>query len=280
MSRLLEAVTKYIRAGLCPIPLWPDRRKNPHLKEILQFNSILPTERQWQAWSSHWPTANIGLVTGYHKNLCCLDFDDKLSYDVWRAGAGDTPKTWVVATGRGFHVWFYDTSETGKSRLFVKDGLEILLRAKGGYCIAPPSIHWTGKPYQTVTCEKPFTISLDTLLAGWQEKQPATEHSEPTMRPYLTDTKIRLEHLIPPVSKPNARGAYLAWCPFHDDKNASAWINIKEQKFGCHVCWGNGMYWDVINVYAMLNNLTNGEAFKVVRGGYDRDSKKRSTGNS
>lgn len=278
--KLFDAATKYIKAGLCPIPLWPDKRKNPHLKETLQFNTRLPTEKEWHTWANHWPTANIGLVTGYHKNLCCLDFDDELSFDVWRAGvgtnyhAGDngTVPTWIVTTGRGYHVWFYDLNESGKSRLFVRDGLEVLLRAKGGYCIVPPSIHWQGRPYKTLNNEKPYRVAVDDLLAGWKEKQETTEHTEPMARPYLTDTKIGIADLVPPVVKhPNAKGAYQAWCPFHDDKRKggtpSAWVNPKEQRFGCNKCWP-GQWWDVINVYAMLNNLTNGEAFKVVRGVY------------
>lgn len=273
MSRLLDAATKYIKAGLCPIPLWPDRRKNPHLKETLQFNFRLPTEAEWRNWVKFWPTANIGLVTGYHQNLCCLDFDDELSFDTWRAGVGTSSHvpsakivpTWIVTTGRGCHVWFYDISDPGKSRLFVKDGLEVLLRAKGGYCIVPPSIHWTGKGYHTLNREKPFSISVDDILAGWKEKQEATEHSTPSQRPYLTDTKVRIEQLIPPIIEhPNTRGAYLARCPFHDDKTPSAWVNIKEQRFGCNKCW-QGQWWDVINVYAMLNSLTNGEAYKLLR---------------
>lgn len=272
MSRLLDAATKYIRAGLCPLPLWPDRRKNPHLKETLQFNHRLPTESEWQKWAARWPTANIGLVTGHHHNLCCLDFDDQLSFDVWRAGFGDDCPTWVVTTGRGYHVWFYDLSEPGKSRLFVRDGLEVLLRAKGGYCIVPPSIHWQGKPYKSLNCEKPFHIAVGNLLAGWNEKQETLEHSQPGQRPYLADTKIRIEHLIPPVKPhPNSRGAMLAFCPFHDDRRQggtpSAWVNPKEQRFGCNKCWP-GQWWDVINVYAMLSGVNNTEAFKTVRGVY------------
>ena len=101
MTRLLDAATKYIKAGLCPIPLWRDERKNPHLTETLSFNHRLPTEKEWVRWSRCWPDANIGIVTGYHKRLCCLDFDDELSYDVWRAGESDIEPTWIVKTGLG-----------------------------------------------------------------------------------------------------------------------------------------------------------------------------------
>ena len=283
MSKLLLAAEKYLSAGLCPIPLWPDRRKNPHLKETLQFNSRLPTVREWEAWAKRWPDANIGLITGYWQNYYCLDFDDELSFDVWLANSMGTPQhkadkdivpTWIVTTGRGTHVWFQAGTDPGRSRLFIRDGLEVLLRAKGGYCIVPPSIHWTGKPYHTINLVKPMQAEIADVLAGWEEKQQITEHSEPGQRPYQTDTKVRIQDLIKPIREhPNARGAYQAWCPFHDDQRGggtpSAWINIDQQRFGCNKCWP-GQWWDVINVYAMLHNLTNGEAFKVVRGRYAR----------
>jgi hypothetical protein len=282
MSKLFEAATKYLQAGLCPIPLWPDRRKNPHLKETKQFNNRLPTVTEWEKWARLWPAANIGLITGYWKNYVCLDFDDQLSYDIWLSTLGteyheaeaNIVPTWIVTTGRGYHVWYQTKADPGSSRLFIRDGVEVLLRSRGGYCIVPPSVHWTGKPYKTINNLTPFAVStVADILPGWQEQQQ-TEHSAPGQRPYLTDTKIRIQDLIKPIKEhPNTRGAYQVWCPFHDDKRKggtpSAWINTDEQRFGCNKCWP-GLWWDVVNVYAMLHDLTNGEAFKLVRRRYAR----------
>ena len=76
---------------------------------------------------------------------------------------------------------------------------------------------------------------------------------------------IRIEDMIPPVGKVNGRGAARAFCPFHGDDNPSAWVNIDQQRFGCNACW-SGLYWDVFNVYAMMHGVSNGEAFKAVKG--------------
>lgn len=265
MSTLLDFALKYLNHGLAVIPLWRDARKNPHLKDTKEFNYRLPTGAEWRKWAKTWPDANIGMITGYWLNYVALDFDDQLTFDVWRKKAGDFD-TWIIQTGRGYHVWFKVQDDPGHSRLFIRGDLEVLLRAKGGYCIVPPSIHHTGTPYHTINKAMPLTIpTITEVLKGWHEKTEVREHST-IAKPYVsTRATVRIEDLIKPVREhPNARGAYQAFCPFHQDDNPSAWVNPKEQRFGCNACWP-GQWWDVVNVYAMLNSMTNGEAYKHLR---------------
>lgn len=268
-NTLLDFALKYLNHGLAVIPLWPDARKNPHLKDTLEFNHRLPTEAEWRKWAKIWPNANMGLITGYWLNYVALDFDDQLTYDVWRKKAGDLP-TWIVKTRRGYHVWFKVQDDPGPSRLFVRNELEVLLRAKGGYCIVPPSIHHTGTPYHTINKTLPLTIpTITEVLKGWEEKTNLKEKTTVARAYVPTKTTVRIEDLIKPVKEhPNTRGAYLAWCPFHDDQRLggtpSAWVNIQEQRFGCNKCWA-GQWWDTVNVYAMLNSMTNGQAYKELR---------------
>lgn len=276
MSRLLEAAQRYTAAGLATIPLWPDRRKNPRLSSFEEFQSRLPHTHEWARWARKWPDSNIGLITGYHKNYVALDFDEVLTYDVWLKIFGQDlpekdenfiPTTWTVKTRRGYHVWFQTRTDPGKSRIYIKDGLEVLLRAKGGYCIVPPSIHHTGTPYKTVCNVLPMVIDtvLDAL-PGWTEKVTPQGETIGERSLLTTPTRVRLENLIPPEKEhPNTRGAYLAKCPFHPDRKPSAWINIQEQRFGCNKCWP-GLWWDVFNVYAMLKQISNGEAYTLLKG--------------
>ena len=275
MTRLLEAANRYLNHGLAVIPLWPDARKNPHLSSFEEFFSRLPSPIEWRRWAMKWPTANIGLITGYWQNYVCLDFDDELTYDVWSQKWGhklldDTsylsPQTWQVKTRRGHHVWFQTCQEPGKSRIFVKDGLEVLLRAKGGYCIVPPSIHHSGTPYKTTCNVLPLVVeSVTDILPGWKEKTGPQGEVICDRSLAINPTKIKIENLVPPEKEhPNSRGAYLARCPFHEDSKPSAWINVDEQRFGCNACWP-GLWWDVVNVYAMLKNISNGQAYKLIR---------------
>lgn len=275
MSRILEAAERYTKAGLSVIPLWPDQRKNPHLSSFEEFNRRLPTALEWRRWARTWPDCNIGLITGYWLNYVCLDFDNVLAYDLWAgkwgqnpAGAASqaSPPTWIVQTRRGYHVWFQTRQEPGKSRIFIKDGLEVLLRARGGYCIVPPSIHHTGKPYKTVCNSLPLTVEdVADILPGWKEKTGPQGEIITEKSLTVNPTKVKIEQLVPPVKEhPNARGAYLATCPFHPDDKPSAWVNINEQRFGCNACWP-GLWWDVVNVYSMLRQISNGEAYKLLR---------------
>jgi len=276
MSRLLEAAQRYTAAGLATIPLWPDKRKNPRLSTFEEFHYRIPTPQEWERWARKWPDSNIGLITGYHHNFVALDFDEVLTYDVWLKKWGQEfsnrydgvpPISWLVRTKRGYHVWFQTRTDPGKSRIFVKDGLEVLLRAKGGYCIVPPSIHHTGTPYKTVCNVLPMVVdSVLDILPGWQEKVTPQGETIQERSLLVTPTKVRLESLIPPEKEhPNSRGAYLAKCPFHPDRKPSAWINIQEQRFGCNKCWP-GLWWDVFNVYAMLRQISNGDAYTLLKG--------------
>ena len=265
MQYILSYVYKYLDAGLSVIPIWPDRRKNPHLSSTKEYTQRLPTKKEWSGWAYRWPDANIGLITGFFGRLVGLDFDDELTFDVWRKGLDESLlNTWTVKTARGYHVYYTLKADPGQSRLFVKGDLEVLLRAKGGYCIAPPSIHHTKAVYHTITNKKPLVVDLAAVLSGWTEKQEQQHHS--IYRPYVpTNATVRIEDLIKPVKDhPNGRGAFQAFCPFHQDKTPSAWVNVEEQRFGCNACWP-GLWWDVVNVYAMLKNITNGAAYKLLR---------------
>jgi hypothetical protein len=267
MQHLLRCAYKYLEAGYAVIPTWPDQRKNPHLSSTKEYTQRLPTKAEWSGWARRWPNANIGLITGYFKRLVCLDFDDELTYDVWRKGVGGVELvTWVVKTGRGYHVWFTVQDQPGKSQNYVNGDVEVLLRAKNGYCIVPPSVHWTGKMYHTVNKAKPLVVrTITDVLPGWVEKHEQEHHS--LYRAYIpTPTTVKIEDLIPPVKDQpmGSYGAYLARCPFHEDNNPSAWVNIEEQRFGCNACWPQ-QWWDTVNVYGMLKHITNGEAYKLLR---------------
>lgn len=260
---MLDFALRYLDSGIAPIPLWPDKRKNPKLSSFAEFTERLPTAEEVRRWWGQWPTANIGLITGYWRNLVCLDFDELETYDYWFANCaeGTGNYTWTVTTGRGVHVWYQLPTDPGKSRMYTHpDGFEVLLRAKGGYCIAPPSIHWTGKRYKTLINVQPLKVEA-VPLDGWMEKalqaQPAkVKPVTPRMHP-----NIRIEDIIQPIGRPSGRGSYKARCPFHQDDHPSAWVNVEQQRFGCNACWP-GQWWDVVNLYAMIEGISNNEAYK------------------
>lgn len=263
----LQAAIRYLKSGVAAIPIWPDERKNPRLSSTKEYSYKLPSVGDWERWVKQWPDTNIALITGYW-GLCALDFDTSEAFDEWVNGHwNDVCPTWLVQTARGCHVWFKVTGEIGPSMTYTRNGHEVLARCKGGYCIVPPSVHYSGSHYATVVNCLPTEIDdITDVLKGWQNKRS----NGFTMAPQSIIAQkghIRLEDLVKPVGKhPNKRGAQQAYCPFHEDKTPSAWINIGQQRFGCNACWP-GLWWDVANVYAMLNNISNSEALKQVQKG-------------
>jgi hypothetical protein len=89
------------------------------------------------------PNANLGIVTGHVSNLLVLDADAPGVIKKW-----GVPVTPISETARGRHYYFELQNEKIHSATSLAEGLDI--RAEGGYVVAPPSIHPTGKSYEWV----------------------------------------------------------------------------------------------------------------------------------
>lgn len=261
---VLTAALRYIARGVAAIPVHRDQQKNPYLSTYSEFYLRLPTWQHWRKWANRWPLCNIGLITGYW-GLCALDFDSEEAYFCWvdGPGRGIRGQTWTTRTARGYHVWFDVQGDPGESRSYVCGPHEVLLRARGGYCIVPPSIHHTGARYRTVHKVEPWQVmDLQHYLNGWEPKPTKRTKLGPVHS--LAREKItRIEELIPipEGSKPNGRGAYNVYCPFHDDDKPSAWVNVDQQRFGCNACWP-GQWFDVINIISLKEGISNEQAYR------------------
>jgi putative DNA primase/helicase len=97
------------------------------------------------------PSANIGIATGARSHILVLDIDG----DAGLASLTDLvaahellPATPRVLTGKGWHLWFrWDEGDPRiPSRVGVRPGLDV--RGEGGYVVAPPSVHVSGKVYE------------------------------------------------------------------------------------------------------------------------------------
>lgn len=100
-------------------------------------------EQQVREWWSKWPDANIGVATG--GELVVLDVDTR------KGGSTvgmDLPDTRRVVTGSGGEHWYMrgDGQKTPNSVELVGPGLDV--RGEGGYVLAPPSLHETGRRYE------------------------------------------------------------------------------------------------------------------------------------
>lgn len=139
-------------------------------------------------WWGRWPDANVAICTGEESNLVVvdLDFDKGGTPDVLLAVLGGgpghppaaalPPTKFVRSGGGGLHLYFrhpLDYPENNgvvpnsvgrtddKGNAFgIADGIDI--RGKGGYVVAPPSLHPSGNRYRW---ESPKGESL--LLLPW-----------------------------------------------------------------------------------------------------------------
>ena len=104
-------------------------------------------------WWTSWPAANIGLATGA---LVVLDVDGpegRATLEALTAEHGPLPATRAARTGRegGGHLYFRAPegerigNAAGARGRGLGEGLDV--RGIGGYVVAPPSLHASGKRY-------------------------------------------------------------------------------------------------------------------------------------
>jgi len=110
------------------------------------------TIRQW--WQLL-PEANIGVATGEPSGIFVIDVDGIDAESELRkleAQHGALPPTVEVITARGRHIYFKMPAAPIRNSA-GKLGLGLDIRATGGYVLAPPSIHPTGRRYEwSVDC--------------------------------------------------------------------------------------------------------------------------------
>jgi putative DNA primase/helicase len=98
-------------------------------------------------WWHKWPTANIGLATGPKSKLLVIDIDGEEGYQSLKQlqrRCGKLPKTATAKTGKGEHIFFRCTDSI-RNRAGWHPGIDV--RGDGGYVVAAPSMHVSGKRY-------------------------------------------------------------------------------------------------------------------------------------
>lgn len=179
---LLEAALPYARRGWRVIPLHNPSDdgacscgrtdcgspgKHPRTKNGLKNASIdEETIRQW--WTT-FPLANIGILTGAVSNLFVLDVDRGHGGDDSLAGLreefGGIPATVGALTGSGEHIYFaHPGGIVQNSAGKLGEGLDI--RGDGGYVVAPPSLHPSGRLYVWEGSSEPDSVPL-AQAPGW-----------------------------------------------------------------------------------------------------------------
>ncbi len=152
-----------IKAGVCTCGKadCTSSGKHPLLRNGVK-GATLNTKVIRSAWG-RWPFANVGIATGAASGFFVLDVDGEIggeSLKELEAEHGKIPATIEQITGGGGrHLLFKSPKNINignKVRLF--DGIDI--RGDGGYIVAPPSIHISGRRYEWEISSRPFEVEM------------------------------------------------------------------------------------------------------------------------
>jgi len=212
---------QYLSRGLSIIPL-RFKGKEP-LIPWKEFQERVAGWEEVEEWFRRFGKFNVAIVTGVVSgNLVVIDFDDiekarEFLEKVERLKG--EPKyalmnTWWVETGKGMHIYlridcgFEEFRELFRTKPRLVDGVDI--KAEGGYVVAPPSIHPTGKQYKFIQGPPDYEIVRVSVeewkkileLLGYEEKSQAKTVGGRE----LSDSEIlEIVELLRPAYKPGQR---------------------------------------------------------------------------
>lgn len=160
-NRFLTYALKYASLGYSVIPLQP-KGKKPIISSWAEYQKQRADENQIREWWRQYPKANVGIVTGSISGIVVLDVDgeDGLS-SLTRIGEKLRP-TPISNTGNGHHYIYKHPGKEIRNFSRREPGLD--LRGDGGYIVAPPSVHPSGREYEWSI--DPF-ISSPVELPDW-----------------------------------------------------------------------------------------------------------------
>jgi hypothetical protein len=158
-----QAIVSYLERGWPVIALKP-REKVPQTSHGLK--DATTNENTIAQWWERWPNANVGLATGKNAGFWVLDIDGAqgaASLAQLESENGPLPTTLEQWTGSGGrHLCFaWPAGSEVRNRQSFRSGLDV--RGEGGYIVAPPSIHPSGKRYTWVD-ENTAIIEAPTWL--------------------------------------------------------------------------------------------------------------------
>jgi hypothetical protein len=164
MTGTRDAAERYLARGWSVLPLRPRDKRPLIVWEPLQIARASAADVA--DWFSRWPNANLGIVTGEISNLVVLDVDPKHGGDASLARLerqfGLLPMTVEATTGGdGRHLYFTHPAGLVRNRSGLAQGID--LRGDGGYIVAPPSVHPSGRPYVWAAGRSPDDLPLAAL---------------------------------------------------------------------------------------------------------------------
>jgi hypothetical protein len=157
-------------------------------------------------WWTTWPTANVAIATGPESGLWMLGPDGQAGIDAlldWQHEYGALPATLHARSGGGgeHHVFAWPAAGTianHKNHL----GKPIDIRGAGGYFVAPPSRHKSGRLYEWLRCPDGELAQAPPWLLEWARTKPAPPAAftvRASARPSVEERAIAYLAKLPPA---------------------------------------------------------------------------------
>ena len=188
---LLTTALEYAAAGFRVLPISQDKKALVKWKDVEPPTTDESIIREW--WKK-FPRANIAIATGETASgayLTVIDTDLKPDKGVngfetlfeWQKENEALPETLTARTGGGgYHFYFFTEKPCKNGTDILGSGSGVDVRSAGGYVVAPPSVHKSGRRYEWQAGFDPAKIApggavLDKLLAYKKPRAGKTERS-------------------------------------------------------------------------------------------------------
>jgi hypothetical protein len=198
-----------------------------HPRTARGFKDATDDVDQIRKWWSKFPDSNIGIATG--SGLVVIDVDGEEGRQEFKAlvaAHGAPPSTLVSKTGNGAHLVYLARPDSPQIRSSAVGKVHV--RGEGGYIVAPPSRHHSGRNYQWIN--KVALATLPDWLRQWSQGyeisrersvgQPASQ-GFPTLGQvpaYLQNS----QSLQPDVTKSASEALRTVWSPAEQARLISA----------------------------------------------------------
>lgn len=195
--------------------------KHPRTRD--GFKSATTDEDQIRAWWSEAPEANIGIATGPESGLLVLDIDPRNggddSFDELIAKIGPLPETPEALTGGGGRHIFFRWPEGASGFRSKPIGSGIDVKGSGGYVVAAPSLHASGRTYGWEASARPDEVPLadvpPRLLAMLAATKAAPAHTvEGDAAETVLGKAFAFAHML---GRPLGQGKVAVVCPWEHE---------------------------------------------------------------
>ena len=143
--------------------------KRPAIESWTAYMSRTPTEFELRSWfSDKDDQKNIAVITGPISGLAVIDLDDEKSYRDLLSAFPVYEETLTIKTGKGYHVYLR-TEETKRTVTFSLNNKIHHIKMLGGYVIAPPSKHISGRNYEFFIETVPTEFDIGKTISNIQD---------------------------------------------------------------------------------------------------------------